>query len=925
MRKITKLSTKAKAVAGSALFLGATIVGGAAMAAAQDGSSGNLGDYPAPFVDDGEVDTNIIVGDDAATIDVVGAVDIAGALSQQAFTEEEQTVTVEGVPGWSAANGLTLNRANQHLFLDDATDAGESRLDDRDAEILESTEFTSEDGESVDVDFEVEIQSNSQVFDAGAGDLDDPALYVAMPNRGSVDTDGNSLFEATIEFSETVNFDETEDGNDYVALEDGDEIELFGQTYTFSDESGTDELILYGDSETFTAEYREPETFTVDGNEHTVEVRYVGDDGDSATIRVDGDTESVDDGDTIRLSGQDVRVRDIFRTGPDGEGDIVFGIGSEELSIQDDRVELDGDRVRGVDVDLDSGGDFTDVDGITIAFGGEGTDDDLVEAGDSYVDTVFGQLEFHYGGLNADAADEYAEAFEVEAEEDDGATFTTTSDAGEEAEIQIADDEGNLGHDDGAIATYEGEWLTEDDYVVLNENERAGVYEITTVIAEELNSGANDDSLVELELENIHTGETVEIEEEDFSASGYEHELENERIEGMRFDVTFGDDEDGEFDDDSVRFVRERAEDDEVQVFANWYTESDAGAAIAGPDADVAAAHDIEDDAGDTIDDKTIVLPSALDTDAEATITFSEDTNDDVSATGDGWSVQLDDSTSGTTEDSAVNTIGQIEYELTAESDQNGNLNSLELSVTEQDGSTALTNPAAVYVHPEDDNDEEHAFILEVESAETDGNVNVYETEGTWEQVELDSEDGVHHGYALYGTFTQYDDDDSDEEWFRAQVPSAQSTSGMAFTGPDGSLSADAGATDQTVTSQIASGWPESGLLDSDVGSAERNENMVLVGGPAVNTLVQELADEDKTQEAADYDEGQAIIQHIPDAISEGNDALVVAGHSGQDTRNAASALVNMNLEAGTILGESVDGVGQVTIDTAQNNVVSTE
>ena len=86
MKSIKKLKKYGTAIAGSALLVGATLTG----AAAQSGSSGDLGDYPAPFVDeDGNIQSSIVVGEDAATADVVGAIDIAGSLSQAAFTSEE--------------------------------------------------------------------------------------------------------------------------------------------------------------------------------------------------------------------------------------------------------------------------------------------------------------------------------------------------------------------------------------------------------------------------------------------------------------------------------------------------------------------------------------------------------------------------------------------------------------------------------------------------------------------------------------------------------------------------------------------------------------------------------------------------------------------------------------------------------------------
>ncbi|QKQ98959.1 S-layer protein [Candidatus Nanohaloarchaea archaeon] len=102
MKKIKKLKSYGKAVAGSALLVGATLTGAAAVSAqtSDNGSGYTLGDYPQPFVNDnGVLDASIVVGSDGKQADVVSAIDIAGSLGNSAFSSE----TVEGTAG--AVNG----------------------------------------------------------------------------------------------------------------------------------------------------------------------------------------------------------------------------------------------------------------------------------------------------------------------------------------------------------------------------------------------------------------------------------------------------------------------------------------------------------------------------------------------------------------------------------------------------------------------------------------------------------------------------------------------------------------------------------------------------------------------------------------------------------------------------------------------------
>jgi len=87
------------------------------------------------------------------------------------------------------------------------------------------------------------------------------------------------------------------------------------------------------------------------------------------------------------------------------------------------------------------------------------------------------------------------------------------------------------------------------------------------------------------------------------------------------------------------------------------------------------------------------------------------------------------------------------------------------------------------------------------------------------------------------------------------------------------------------------------GKLDTEVTTSDKQtKNLILVGGPAVNSLVAELGNAGKHMTLEEYraeGEGFAIIDYIEDAFATGKAALVVAGHSAEDTRTAANILQN--------------------------------
>jgi hypothetical protein len=150
MKSIKKLKSYSKTVAGTALLLGATVAGGAAFATAQDsGSSGDatLGDYPAPFVDeDGNVATNIVVGEDAKTADVVGAIDVAGSLGNAAFAEETVSGDSQSVNGAELATGIGSSVTATTLDASDYDMFSRENVEDEDGDehfVVETADVTS--------------------------------------------------------------------------------------------------------------------------------------------------------------------------------------------------------------------------------------------------------------------------------------------------------------------------------------------------------------------------------------------------------------------------------------------------------------------------------------------------------------------------------------------------------------------------------------------------------------------------------------------------------------------------------------------------------------------------------------------------------------------------------------------------------------
>lgn len=116
-----------------------------------------------------------------------------------------------------------------------------------------------------------------------------------------------------------------------------------------------------------------------------------------------------------------------------------------------------------------------------------------------------------------------------------------------------------------------------------------------------------------------------------------------------------------------------------------------------------------------------------------------------------------------------------------------------------------------------------------------------------------------------------------------------------------------------TTTTWAAPDLPSTGIskTDADVTSADKSgKNLILVGGPVVNSLVQELATAGKTPTVTEWRTDlvdTAIVQQVDDAFTTGKMALVVAGYAKANTKEASLAIMAGGL-TGTALQIASDG-----------------
>ncbi|MBD3313065.1 S-layer protein, partial [Candidatus Woesearchaeota archaeon] len=122
--KVRKAIKAIAALGAGISMVGATIMG----AMAQD-----LSEYPAPFVQNGGFDGLIVVGDQAAAEDIVGAIDIGISLQ---YAVRQQASVSAGAAAVTISEGKKIDKTGNHLnYGDNLSDIIEV-LDDEDLPVI---------------------------------------------------------------------------------------------------------------------------------------------------------------------------------------------------------------------------------------------------------------------------------------------------------------------------------------------------------------------------------------------------------------------------------------------------------------------------------------------------------------------------------------------------------------------------------------------------------------------------------------------------------------------------------------------------------------------------------------------------------------------------------------------------------------------
>jgi hypothetical protein len=823
MKKIFK---KAVTVLGSIALVGAT-VGGAAAAA-----------YPAPF------GTNYAVVYGAGSQDSAAATTIAGGLPDLGGTT--------GTTGSVTGESKSLNSGSDLLYLNDEFSENIQTLTKADLPtVLADSKFTNDDG--TDYDFEQILTigtstNNGFEFGNSDNDLDDPALMLKLSTTA---TATNAIYDLTATFNTAVPFNAT--------ASEGEDITIFGKTYTVGTATDGDTLVLLGGAGSVNVNVGETKTITVGGTSYDVLLNGLSSASTTqASITINGDTKTFTQGQTKTVGGVDAYVKTVFRTGDTGDGYAEVQLGAGKLTFETGnavQVGSDNDDIDGTLVTITGGVNAMTVLKITVA--AEDNDVNHLLVGESFVDPVFGTVIVNFDGVTNGPT--------FSAQKDIGRTdFEIRKGGNRELQLVLTDNGANTAtvpftynnvtQDDATntIALWEGASIADDGYFILNSGNNQHFMQITKLNTD---AGANSD----VAMKDIITGETYTFDNHNF-ATGY-----SATISGQTYNIT----------NDTSATVTVVSSD-----FGEGITNGDKFAVF--PYIELVSG---EDTRFAFTDDVTTVTNFI--TNVSAGLTMELPTGDMAITTNTTADVIMFDGTvivADGSDDSLL--VGDVWYNFMVEDGSTTNGVNITVAIDTIPGTgvgdVPVITPGILFVEDEDKSQDTATTktAIHIVTTDTAGYTTVSTPlfTGISDTETWDNTDYV--GYLTnYGTYAWKYTGDTNQNFV-----------GLSY-GND-IMSADVSIAEGTATEGTTSTGQKT-FMDSET-SSYTGKNLIVVGGSCVNSVAETLLGGKKC--AADFTSVTSVAQGgflIQTFDYSGKLATVVAGYDKEDTTKAATYLAN--------------------------------
>ncbi|MBI4896126.1 MAG: S-layer protein [Candidatus Aenigmarchaeota archaeon] len=840
-----------------------------------------LKDFPEPFVKSGSLDSLVVVGSTAAPSDVVGAIDLAGRLGSQQYTIKNVGSSTAG--DTVSGEGKALYTDTTKIFLQDNLGKTGLRttLTKTDMpKLLADTSFTDTNGAHtaklyVDLTPGTTNAANARLdFDKpGSSTSNDPVYnfgrFTTSPGTGEYMYRIRMVWDVGINGTNSVGKTVKLFNNEYVVS--SDTTALLGATTS-------NKLVLFGGSNKVTMYSGDTQKVTVGSKEYTVKLIGVTT-ANAAVVDVDGTTETVARlGTSTNFGDVKIYISDAAQlSSTDLKSNFaVLLIGADKLTFQHGSKVKRGttdDTVDGTYVSFTATNNLLNE--VDIYFAGSSSTNDYVAAGNKYYENpIFKTFGLSFpsttpavGGTSDDdikLQNSGDSATQVTFIDNNGYSKTVSfgyRPSSSSTQLTLADSSNN------AIHVVEGDTVNRDEYIVLDAGGFPHMFRVSSV-------NLDGSSSASIDLQDVFSGTTTTIK----TGSG---NSTSAVIDGQSYG--FGYVSPANF---TVRWGNASnwtTAGSHLTVFPTLKTKSGALIAFAQSNVSVAV-------------NTTVQLPTGA-----VTITGSSAVGETA---GFNWTITAVGKEDGTASvatnytvynaNSVVFSIGRtatgaLRYIATRSG------NTVLLSVAGS-GTTEYANPTVILVEEKDDAGNQGSAAFQTSLTSSSGTMVTGFTTPTFMGTNSGSQSwgtsSVKSSYANYwGTIAVRDTGSSTQPTIEVWYPDTQRVANVYVLAKDATITTTAGSSATTVH-DVTPVKTTLGKLDSEATADKSTKNLILVGGPAVNTLVADLGTAGKTWTRDQYVEagaGTAIIQLVDDAFTTGKSVLIVAGYEASDTRAATS------------------------------------
>ena len=392
MSKFKNATKKITAIAASAVMVSSAAFGA------------GLSGYPNNFVENDKFNGYVVIGAAADGRDTTAANSIIDNLRNEFSGEQERVEITYRTAATGGGEQALIADSGSVLKLGETLDSVRTTsFDDRDLNNL-LREGTLRVGNR-NYDFTQEIEVMGGTFEHTFRDRLENGMSQKL------------FFERNIPFFEyTVDFKTDIPNADFTNPNlQGKTFTLLGNTYTISEvnNGSTPYMKLLGGSDTISIGEGEKRTVTVDGKSYEVEVQMVSASPNRVRMTINGQTITLDEYESDEIAGVNVVVTGLQASTRDsirGFADIVIG-GNEITLRHGNEVEINDERISReirdykVDVNFDLGGS-DEIRGMTFDYRWLGSDGLIVREGEVLEDKLFNAFAVKFDGSNTVEYDE---------------------------------------------------------------------------------------------------------------------------------------------------------------------------------------------------------------------------------------------------------------------------------------------------------------------------------------------------------------------------------------------------------------------------------------------------------------------------------------------------------------------------------------